>query len=132
MNLHALAIGPVSVVNPQQTASVQFSTGAVGPTPDGRLLPAYSAPVLLQAQVQALSGRDLRQVDSLNLQGTLKTIYFFGLVDAIERFSAKGGDLVTFPDPVAGLPAGTVWLTTLVPEAWPDWCHTVCTLQNGS
>lgn len=112
------------------TAIVEFSTGVSTTLDDGTEVPAYSAPVTLQAQVQPLSNKDLRQIDGLNLQGTVNAIWFFGSVDAIERFSSKGGDKITFPGPVTGLPAGTVWLVNMVPESWADWCHTICTLQD--
>lgn len=131
MNLHSVAIGPISAINPQQTASVQFSIGSTS-LPDGKRVPSYAPAVLLQAQVQALTGRDLRHVDALNLQGTVRSIYFWGSVDAIERFTGQGGDLITFPNVTPGFGAGSVWLVNQVMETWDGWCHTIATLQNGS
>lgn len=131
MNLHSLAVGPISAVNPQQTASVQFSTGSAVQA-DGIRVPSYAPAVLVSAQVQALTGRDLRHADALNLQGTVRAIYFFGSVDAIERFSGQGGDLVTLPNATPGFGAGTVWLVNQVMETWAGWCKCICTLQNGS
>ena len=75
------------------------------------------------AQVQPLTTGDLRQVEALNLQGTHRTIYINGAAAGLVRVTKQGGDLVTLPD-------GSVWLVTIVPEQWPDWCHAVITLQN--
>ncbi|QPF81674.1 hypothetical protein IC762_17775 [Bradyrhizobium genosp. L] len=89
---------------------------------------AMTTALVVQAQVQALSGRDLRQLEGLNLQGTLKSIYLNGDLAGAVRVSVKGGDLVTLPD-------GSVWLVTVVPEPWnltAGWTHAVLTLQDGS
>ena len=75
-------------------------------------------------QVQSLSSRDLRQLESLNIQGSLKAVYFYGSIDAIVRPTSKGGDLLILPD-------GSTWLTTVKLEDWPDWCKVAVTLQDG-
>ena len=131
MNLHAVVAGAISAVNPPQLASVQFSTGVSTTLADGTEVPGYSSPVALSAQVQALQFRDLQQIEGLNLQGTRRAIYFFGDVEGIVRFSGQGGDLVTFPNAVAGFPPGTVWLTAMTLETWPGWCKVAATLQSG-
>lgn len=80
------------------------------------------------AQVQALSTRDLRQIEGLNLQGTLRALYVSGDITGAVRATLKGGDLCTLPD-------GSVWLVTLVPEPWnltAGWTKCLITLQNGS
>jgi hypothetical protein len=76
------------------------------------------------AQIQALTFRDITQIESLNLQGTRRAIYFYGAVDGLVRPGGKGGDLATFPD-------GSVWLVAIVLESWPDWCKVAATLQNN-
>jgi hypothetical protein len=127
MNLFSITAGAAGAVNPRIPVCVRSSAGnAVGA--DGSVTPAYADPVVVLAQVQALSGRDLRQVEGLNLQGTLRTFYFNGTVDGVVRVTAQGGDLITTPD-------GNVWLVTLVPEPWEltaGWCKVIATLQNGS
>ena len=132
-NIHGIAVGVVSFVNPQVPVSVQFSTGVAATAADGTLVPGYSAPVTVQAQVQDFSTRDLRQVDGLNLSGTYRSVYFFGDVEVVVRFAKFGGDLVTFPNPVGRIPAGSVWLTVIQTEAWAQgWCKCVIVLQDGS
>jgi hypothetical protein len=76
-------------------------------------------------QVQALTGRDLQQIDGLNLQGTRRAIYIEGDIEGIVRPTQQGGDLITTPD-------GSIWLVAMVLETWPNWCKVAVTLQNGS
>lgn len=123
MNLLGVTAGAISSVNPYATVTINLSTGYTTQT-DGTSTPNYTS-VSVPAQIQALSGRDLRQIEGLNLNGTLRAVYFYGDIEATVRAAQKGGDLVTFPD-------GTVWLVSQVTETWPDWCKTVCTLQNGA
>lgn len=132
MNLHSIAVGVISAVNPQQVCTVQLSAGISGYAADGTPIPAYAAPVMLQAQVQAMATRDLRQVDGLNLNGTYRRIYLYGDIEGTIRWTDQGGDLITFPGRVAQLPAGSVWLVVYPEETWPDWCSVVACLQNGS
>lgn len=80
----------------------------------------------LLAQVQPLSTRDLRQIDGLNLQGDLKSLYINGPINGIVRPAVKGGDLVTLSD-------GSVWLVTMIPEGWnfsSGWTKAIIVLQN--
>ena len=126
MDLHGIVRGAVTAVNPDITVTVSQSTGYTT-ADDGTQVPTYST-LPAEAQVQALSGKDLRQIESLNLQGTLCVIYFFGQVSGNIRASSQGGDLVYVP---SGAYKGE-WLVTNSLETWPDWCKCVCTLQNGS
>jgi len=89
---------------------------------------AMTTALTLLADIQALSTKDLRQIDGLNLQGTLRAIYLNGAVAGLVRPTQQGGDIITFPD-------GTVWLVNQVLEPWSltaGWCKAICTLQNGS
>lgn len=122
MNLAAMTMAQVAEVNPRTAASIQVSTGYATDA-SGKSVPQYAAPVDVMAQVQALTGKDLRQVEGLNLNGTVRAIYVYGELDGAVRVNQKGGDLLTF--------GGQVWLTNLVVEQWNDWCKVVATLQNG-
>lgn len=125
MNLHGIVANVIAAVNPLQPVTVQISTGTYTTSSSGVRTPQYQPAVTVFGQVQELTTRDLRQLDSLNIQGSQRAIYLNGEVDAIVRVSAKGGDLITLQD-------GTVWLTTSVLEQWPDWCKVSVVLQNGS
>jgi hypothetical protein len=129
LNLHSIAVGAISAVNSQQRCTIQYSEGSMV-TPDGTRTPSYSAPKPMQAQVQALSWRDLQQLDGLNLQGTRRKIYLYGDEEGIIRVTQQGGDLITFPDKLAGLPPGTIWLITQALETWAGWCCVAVTLQD--
>lgn len=89
---------------------------------------AMSSSLTLLAQAQAMSTRDLRQVEMLNLTGTMKAFYVNGALDGGVRVELKGGDLLTLPD-------ASVWLVTLVTEPWAitaGWTKLIATLQTGS
>jgi hypothetical protein len=84
--------------------------------------------MLLMAQIQPLTWRDLQQLDGLNLSGLRKKIYVGGDLNGIVRVSLKGGDLITTPD-------GNVWLVAQQLEGWSataGWTAAAIVLQNGS
>lgn len=195
MNLHAIASGVISAVNPNVLVNVQVSTGPSATAADGSRTPTFATPgaitasiaadvmtvtavsagslmrgqtvagagvtagtsilrqitgspggvgtyqvsrsqtvsaeamstsLVVPAQIQSMTYRDLQQTDGLNLQGDRRAIYFYGDIEGIVREDRKGGDLVTFPD-------GTVWLVAIVLETWgpsKDWCKVAVTRQN--
>lgn len=122
MNLHQTVSGAISAVNPFQPVTVQLSTG-YRTAPNGKRTPTYNPPVTVSGQVQELTTRDLRQLEGLNQQGSMRAIYLNGSVDAIVRLNQEGGDLITLQD-------NSVWLTTQVLERWDvGWCKVSVTLQ---
>lgn len=88
-------------------------------------LMATSLPVT--AQVQALTFKDLHQVEGLNLSGTHVSMYLRGVVSGVSKADQKGGDLVIIAE---GVNAGT-WLVVSVAEQWPDWVKVICAKQGG-
>ena len=96
--------------------------GAKRPRPRSGEEPEVTGP----AQVQALTYKDLQQVDGVNLNGVARAIYFYGEFNGVVRPRQKGGDLIQLTD---GPNAGT-WLITHVLETWPDWCKVAVVLQN--
>lgn len=126
MNLHAIASPIISIVNPQTPAVLKVSTGStIGY--GGVRVPTYAPDAAISAQVQALAGPELRQIDGLNLQGTLRGIYCRGNILGIVRSTNRGGDLIVI---ASGVNAGT-WLIVHVLETWPDWCKVVGSLQQN-
>lgn len=125
MNLYGLAAGLVSYANPLQQVSVRASTG-YATAASGVRTSTYALPVVLPAQVQELTQGELRQIESLNIQGVQRSVYFTGAAAGAVRFSRRGGDVITL------LTDNTVWLTTAVLEEWPDWVKVSITLQLGS
>ncbi|WP_267550375.1 hypothetical protein [Rhizobium rhizogenes] len=124
MNLHAIVSGAIGAVNPHVACTMQVSTGYTT-NPDGSRNPT-SVIMTGTAQVQALTFKDLHQVDGLNQNGAARGIYFYGDIQGVLRTRAKGGDIITLSD---GPNVGD-WLVVQVLETWPDWCKCACVLQN--
>jgi hypothetical protein len=112
-----------STVNDNKTVQVFVSTGYT--TGAGqRQVPSYADPVTGYAQIQALDSIDLKHIDGLNLQGTIKTIFMYGALAGVVQPQNKGGDLVKFD--------GNTWLIVKVVEAWPTWTRAVIQYQGPS
>ena len=106
MDLRGLANGVTSGVNPNQTVRVHRSTGyTIGA--GRKQVPSYANPVEGPGQVQALDGKDLQQLDGLNIQGTIRAIYLRGALAGVIRPDGTGGDLVQTAD-------GKTWLVVKV------------------
>lgn len=124
MDLQGLANPVANSVNPNVLVSVQASTGYTNTGAGYRQVPAYADAVAGFAQVQELTNSELRQVEGMNLQGALKTIYFRGGLFGVIRPDSKGGDLVTIGD--------QVWLVVKTLELWPTWSKALIVLQEPS
>lgn len=123
MNLHAIVSPAIGAVNPRVTVAISQSAPSMT-LKTGQRIPQYNS-FPAYAQIQPLTGGDLKQLDGLNLNGTMKKFYFFGVVAATVRASQKGGDIVTLLD-------GSEWLCSQVLEQWPDWVAIVGVLQNNT
>ena len=124
MDLRGIANGVSSTVNPNQTVRVSRSTGyTIGA--GRKQVPSYATPVEGPGQVQALDGKDLQQLDGLNIQGTIRAIYLRGALAGVIRPDGTGGDLVETAD-------GQTWLVVKVLESWPTWTKAAIVLQGGA
>lgn len=135
LNLHALASPFVAIVNPPVPATFLASDG-YSTAANGKRTPAYLSGVPTAVQVQALSGGELELMEGLNIQGVKRAMYLSGDVKGVDRASGDGGDLITFgatPDVPAPL-QGTVWLVSVVLEAWDatGWCKIGAVKQNAT
>lgn len=122
-----------NTVNPNIIVGVAASTGyTIDPT-DQMQVPSYADPVTGPAQLQALDGSELRQLDGLNLQGVLRSIYLRGVLAGVIRPDSKGGDLITIAAQ-ANVPAPFVgtWLVVKVFESWPLWTKAAINYQGVS
>lgn len=120
MDLRGLANGVTSTVNPNQTVTVLRSTGyTIGA--GRRQVPSYAAPVTGPGQIQALDANDIKQLDGLNVQGTIRAIYLRGNLAGVIRPDGTGGDIVQI--------AGQDWLVVKVLEGWPTWTKAAIVLQ---
>lgn len=119
MNLHGIASRVVSAVNPMIPVTVKVSTGYTT-SADGTQVPSYST-INTTGQVQMMSGKDLRQLEGLNVQGVTEKAYLNGNYEGVFRVLGKGGDLLVF--------GGRTYLVMAVLERWPDWCCVALTMQ---
>lgn len=120
MDLQSIANRGARVVNPNQIVTVLRSTGyTIGA--GARQVPTYAAPVTGPAQIQALDGNDLKQLDGLNIQGTKRAIYLRGQLAGTVRPDQKGGDIVMIN--------GKKWLVVMVLESWPLFTKAAIVLQ---
>lgn len=123
MDLRGIANSVSSCVNPNEIVTIERSTGyTIG---DGRRqVPTYAAPVTGPAQIQALDGDDLKQIEGLNVQGVIRAIYLRGSLAGVIRPNQTGGDIVKRN---AG---AETWLVVKVLESWPNWTKAAIVLQG--
>ena len=120
MDLRGLANGVSSTVNPNKTVTVRRSTGfTIGA--GRKQVPGYADPVTGPAQIQALDANDIKQLDGLNIQGTVRAIYLRGVLAGVVRPDGTGGDLVEI--------GAETWLVVKVLEGWPTWTKAAIVLQ---
>jgi len=129
MDLRGLANGVTTTVNPNQTVTVLRSTGFTTGA-GAKQVPSYAAPVSGPAQIQALDADDIKQLDGLNIQGTIRAIYLRGTLAGVVRPNQTGGDLVTIAAPAPVALRGT-WLVVKVLESWPDWTKAAVVKQGA-
>lgn len=123
MDLRGIANGVTTTVNPNETVTVLRSTGfTIGA--GAKQVPSYAAPVISPAQVQALSSDDVKQLDGLNIQGTVQVIYLRGALAGVVRPNQTGGDIVKRKG------GAETWLVVKVLENWPEWTKAVICLQG--
>ena len=121
MNLHQIASGAISSVNPFIPMVFSINTGFTQ-SADYKRVPTFTT-VTKSGQFQNLSAKELEQLNGLNLEGDLGAIYVNGEFDGVVRGLGKGGDKVTFN--------GKTWLVVQVLEQWPDWCKIAICYNQG-
>ncbi|HBN6068339.1 hypothetical protein [Enterobacter cloacae] len=121
MNLHQIVRGAITTVNPDVPGVLKVNSGFTT-APGGKRVQSYTD-VDVMAQMQELSSTDLKQVDAINVQGILQSVYLNGNFNGINRPDQKGGDILIVD--------GQEWLTVKVPELWPDWCRVIVNLQRS-
>lgn len=127
MDLRGIANQVSVIVNPNITVSLQTSAGSIIGA-GGRQVPQYNPAIFGPAQVQALDGSDLKQLEGLNIQGVIKALYMYGNLAGVVRPDSKGGDLITISAPARLYLRGT-WLIVKVLEGWDDWTK-VCIVKQ--
>lgn len=126
MNLRKIANSATRRINRNIEISWEKSTGYTI-NEDFEQVPAY-ATGKVWANVQPVEGDDLKMVEALNIQGTMRKVYLYENAQGVVRVDDKGGDLLIFPE-VPNAPDRT-WLVSHVIETWPHWSSVIVTLQN--
>lgn len=124
MDLNAIASGCTRAVTPATPVTLMLSTGYTT-GPNYKPVPTYDTRTNVTADVQSLTGGDLKQLDGINLQTSNCAAYLRGDIEGIKRAEGVGGDLVVIPK---GVNKGT-WLVVMVLETWPDWCKVALVQQ---
>jgi hypothetical protein len=125
MNLQDVACECIQDINSNVEATWYQSTGNTS-NADGSVTPEYAPGVTVSVQMQAVTSRDLRHTDALNLQGQFVHIWLDGMAQTIVQLTQQGGDKFVIN--------GQTWLTIPMPEQWqgPGWTHCIVQLQVQS
>lgn len=125
-NLNAIANSQITSVNDNVAAVLWVALPPI--IVNFKQVPQYNK-LPVAAQVQAMTSGDVRQLDSLNIQGAEKIIFLNGASLAIIRVQDLGGNLIVFQPGV--IPEGTTWKIVASMEQWgPTWCKVAVTLQD--
>lgn len=120
MSLQTLARACIASINPDIPAIIRRSAGYTT-LPNGKQVPAYEPDEQAMIQRQELTQRELMQLDNVNRQSVLCSVYVSGNYYGVLRASQLGGDLFIFN--------GQTWKVVQVLEAWPNWCKLALVLQ---
>lgn len=132
LNLHGIVAGVIDALNPRFTGVWRRSSGFTTNT-DGVQVPAYTNTTVLM-RVQALSAKDLRHENFLNVEGVKRVVTMFGLPQGVNKPDQLGGDLLQFPETRGGV--NKDWKIVAVLESWaPDtagWGRVGVVLQGAA
>ena len=126
MNLRGIANASTSTINPNIPVvwlqSTGYTTNAAGVR-----VPTQNT-FNIMAQVQAVTGSNLRHLDAIQQQGVVRSVYMYGNPQGSVRVDNKGGDILQFPQ-VPGSTEINNWKVIQVVETFPDWGHVIVALQ---
>lgn len=122
VNLRAAANRLTSGINPNITAMLRTYTG-FSVNAAAKATPTYADPVPITVQVQAISKRELQHLDAMNISNCERAVYANVQLQATDRLTQSGGDLLQFE--------GAVWLVAAILEGWTTagWCKAALTRQ---
>lgn len=125
MDLRGIANSVSSAINPNVAVMLRQSSGYTVDPVTRKQVPSY-ADTAGYGNLQALDGDDLRQLDGLNIQGTLRALYLYGDAAGVIRPDQRGGDTVTIN--------GKTWLVVKVLEHWdnPTWAKVALNYQGAA
>ena len=125
MDIRGIANGATQTVNPNVAITLRQSSGFTIDPATRKQVPSYTS-TPGYGNVQALDGKDLVQLDGLNIQGVLRTLFLYGDAAGVIRPDQRGGDTVTI--------GGKTWLVVKVLEHWdnPTWAKVAICYQGAA
>lgn len=121
MNLRGLANSATQSVNPNIDIVVEVSSAYTIDPATLRQVPTVTSYDAI-GQVQALDGDELKQINFMNIQGTLRGVYLYGSVSGVIRPDDVSSTNLTFTSNDGGITKERKWNVYKVFETWPDWC----------
>lgn len=129
LNLRGIANAAIQAVNPNIPVTVKVPNGYTIDPATLRQVPAFSSSAGF-GQVQALDGDDLKQVNGLNIQGTIRAVYLYGSIAGVVRPDGQPQALVEFTSNENGVTRKRTWGVFKVLETWPTWCKVAVVYQE--
>lgn len=131
MNVRGIANMAIQTVNPNIPIVVKLPNGFTIDPATRRQVPAYNS-INAMGQLQALDGDDLKQISSLNIQGTVRAMYLYGSIAGVIRPDGSSQSHVVFTSNEAGVTKSREWGVFKVLESWQDWCKVAIVYQEAA
>ena len=128
MNLSYIATTAIQSINPNIPVIVRMPHGYAIDPATLRQVPSFHN-TAGTGQVQALDNDDLRQIDGLNIQGTIRALYLYGSVAALIRPDALPNAMIRFTSNEGGVTRQRDWGVFKVLEQWEGWCKVAVVYQ---
>ena len=124
MNLRGIANRATQAINPNTSITAFVPDGYTIDPATLHQIPKFTK-VRGSGNVQALDGDDLKQIDMINVQGTLRAVYLYGELAGIVRPDQQPNAVLQFTH------AGTSgkWGVFKVLETWQNWCKVAVVYQ---
>lgn len=125
MNLHEIASSVINSINPFQTITIVPRSGYTVNN-YGESVATDGQSYTVQADVQPVSGEDIKFINNYNQSTVYKAFWVSSGVHGLNRPLAKGGDKVIWGD--------KTFYVVNMPEDWYEtcgWTHFVGALQLG-
>lgn len=129
INLRGIANSAIQSINPNQSIDVSVPDGYII-NPDTLLQEPKYILETVQGNVQSLSSDDLKQMDGLNIEGTLRAVYVYGNYGGVLRPDGQPNSILRFVTNESGVTKARDWNVYKVLEAWPMWCKVAVVLQT--
>lgn len=128
LNLRGIANASIQGINPNRQITLRTGKWEIDPA-DLIQKPIYTD-TQVKGNVQSLSSDDLRQIESMNLEGVLRAVYLYGNVSGVVRVSEQATSVLLFSENIGGETKVWTWNVFKVAEAWNGWCKVFVVLQN--